>query len=157
MSQPVTSQPFQVELDKFQGACRERGIKATQQRLEIYREVACSREHPDAEAVFRGVQARLPTVSLDTVYRTLKMLTEWGFITTLGHRQDSLRFDANRELHHHHICVNCGKVQDLDNDLLDVENVQRVVGPFGTMQSAQIEVRGLCNSCASREPSEQST
>ena len=149
---PLPNQPFQVDLDEFRDACRGRGVKATQQRMEIYREVARNHEHPDADAVFRGVQSRLPTVSLDTVYRTLKMLTEMGLISTFGHRQDSVRFDANRELHHHHVCVNCGKVQDLTSDLLDVENVKRAIGPFGTLQSAQIEVRGLCKPCSSREP-----
>ena len=142
---------FESKLNKFREACRDLGIKATHQRMEIFREVAQSCEHPDAEAVFRGVQAQLPTVSLDTVYRTLKLLTELGFISTLGHRQDSLRFDANQAPHHHHICVRCGKVQDVSSPLLDLENVGRNVRNVGTVQSAQIEVRGLCTSCANRE------
>ncbi len=146
-----TTHSLQTELEAFAEACRRRGIKATQQRLEIYREVAQSREHPDAEAVFRGVQTRLPTVSLDTVYRTLKMLTELGFIATLGPRQESLRFDANKEPHHHYVCVKCGKIQDLVDTLLDVECVQRVVRAFGSVQTAQLEVRGLCNTCAGRD------
>jgi Fur family peroxide stress response transcriptional regulator len=147
----VAPPSFESKLNKFREACRDLGIKATHQRLEIFREVAHSCEHPDAEAVFRGVQSRLPTVSLDTVYRTLKLLTELGFISTLGQRQDSLRFDANQAPHHHHICVRCGKVQDVSSPLLDLENVGRNVRNVGTVQSAQIEVRGLCTSCANRE------
>lgn len=147
----VASPSFESKLNKFREACRDLGIKATHQRLEIFREVAQSCEHPDAEAVFRGVKARLPTVSLDTVYRTLKLLTELGFISTLGQRQDSLRFDANQAPHHHHICVRCGKVQDVSSPLLDLENVGRNVRNVGTVQSAQIEVRGLCTACANRE------
>ncbi len=145
------SQSFESNLDKFRDACRTRGIKATHQREEIYREVMHNCEHPDAEAVFRGVKARLPTVSLDTVYRTLKLLTELGFISTMGHRQESLRFDANQAPHHHHICVQCGKVQDVSKPLLDLENVGHNVRNVGTVQSAQIEVRGLCTSCAARD------
>jgi Fur family peroxide stress response transcriptional regulator len=139
---------MQSEIQAFREACRKRGIKATQQRLEIFREVAESREHPDAEAVFRGVQSRLPTVSLDTVYRTLRMLTEFGFIATLGPRQESLRFDANKEPHHHYVCVKCGKIQDVTSKLVDADSVQRVMRSFGSVQSAQLEVRGLCNTCA---------
>lgn len=144
---------FQAELDRFREACRDQGVKATHQRLEIFREVARSDDHPDAEAVYRGVKSRVPTVSLDTVYRTLKMLTDLGFISTLGHRQESLRFDANLQPHHHHICVKCGRVQDLTQSLLDEENVKRVVRTFGTLQTAHIEVRGLCNGCAKRSSS----
>lgn len=148
---PTSSQDLQPEIDAFCRACHRLGIKATQQRLEIFREVALSQEHPDAEAVFHGVQARLPTVSLDTVYRTLKTLTELGFITTLGPRQDSLRFDANKQPHHHYVCVKCGKVQDVTDSLLDAENVQRVMSTYGSVQSAQLEVRGICNTCASHD------
>jgi Fur family peroxide stress response transcriptional regulator len=146
----MDSLSIESNLDEFRDACRELGIKATHQRLEIFREVAHSAEHPDAEAVFRGVQARLPTVSLDTVYRTLKLLTELGLISTLGQRQESLRFDANKAPHHHHVCIHCGKVQDVSKPLLDLETVIRDVRNLGTVQSAQIEVRGLCTSCASR-------
>jgi len=149
---------LQSEIDAFCNACHQLGIKVTQQRLEIFREVAQSHEHPDAETVFHGVQSRLPTVSLDTVYRTLKTLTELGFITTLGSRQDSLRFDAKKQPHHHYVCVTCGKVQDVeDDDLLDVKNVQRAMGAYGSVQSAQLEVRGICNACANHDlPSKSS-
>jgi Fur family peroxide stress response transcriptional regulator len=144
----VQEHNLKSEIDAFREACRRRGVKATQQRLEIFREVAQSREHPDAEAVFRGVQSRLPTVSLDTVYRTLKMLTDLGFIATLGPRQDSLRFDANKEPHHHYVCIRCGKIQDVSSKLFDANTVERVMRVFGSVQSAQLEVRGLCNACA---------
>ncbi len=147
----MDSPSFESRLETFRDACKYLGIKATHQRLEIFREVAQSHTHPDAEAIFRGVQNRLPTVSLDTVYRTLKLLTELGFISTLGPRQDSLRFDANQEPHHHHICVRCGKVQDVASPLLDLENIGRNVRAVGTVQSAQIEVRGLCADCVNHQ------
>ena len=52
-------------LDGFKAACKRAGVKLTHQRLEIFREVAASVEHPDAEMVFRAVQARRTTVGLD--------------------------------------------------------------------------------------------
>lgn len=146
----MDSPAIESSLEKFREACRKLGIKATHQRLEIFREVAQSGEHPDAEAVYRGVKARLSTVSLDTVYRALKLLTELGFISILGQRQESVRFDANQAPHHHHVCVSCGKIQDVSSPLLDLEYVGRNVRNVGTVQSAQIEVRGLCASCASK-------
>ena len=147
----MDSPSFESRLETFRDACRDLGIKATHQRLEIFREVGQSCAHPDAETVFRGVQSRLPTVSLDTVYRTLKLLTDLGFISTLGPPHDSLRFDANQAPHHHHICVRCGRVQDVSSPLLDLENIGRNVRGIGTVQSAQIEVRGLCADCANHQ------
>jgi len=149
----MNSQPFETKLELFREACRELGIKATHQRLEIFREVAQSFAHPDAETVYRGVQRRIPTVSLDTVYRTLKLLTELGFIATLGLRQEAVRFDGNQEPHHHHVCTRCGKIQDIAAALLDLEKVQRNLTATGTVMSAHIEVRGLCAACSRRDAS----
>ena len=48
------------ELDRrmcsFLETCRETGLKATHQRMEIFRELAGSEEHPDAEAIYQSVR-----------------------------------------------------------------------------------------------------
>ena len=90
-------------LEKFKAAARQAGIKLTHQRLEIFREVAASLDHPNAETVFRAVQPRMPTVSLDTVYRTLWMLNDFGLILTLDPWRESVRIDTNLEQHHHRL------------------------------------------------------
>ena len=100
-------EPAEVErrVDRFKSESRAAGVKLTHQRLEIFREVAASLDHPDADAIFREVRRRVPTVSLDTVYRTLWLLDDLGLIRTLGPRRESVRFDANLEHHHHYVCV----------------------------------------------------
>ena len=60
----IDNSEVQHRLEQFKVAARESGVKLTHQRLEIFRELALSREHPDAETLLRGVQGRLPTVSL---------------------------------------------------------------------------------------------
>jgi Fur family transcriptional regulator, peroxide stress response regulator len=78
-------------LERFREAARRAGVRLTHQRLEIFRELASSIEHPAAEAVFRAVQARISMVSLDTVYRTLWMLEDLGLITTPSDRAEESR------------------------------------------------------------------
>jgi Fe2+ or Zn2+ uptake regulation protein len=91
--------PLEVErrMSRFTSACRESGAKLTHQRIEIFREVAMTGDHPDAERVYQGVRHRMPTVSLDTVYRTLWWLKDLGLVTTLGTSRERTRFDANRD------------------------------------------------------------
>jgi Fur family transcriptional regulator, peroxide stress response regulator len=138
---------------QFQAAARGAGIKLTHQRLEIFQAVASSLEHPSAEAVHRAVQATTPTVSLDTVYRTLWLLTDLGLLTTLGPRQGSVRFDANVENHHHFVCTRCGLVRDFETDDLETPRIPDAVRRFGQVASAHLEVRGVCQSCARQPPS----
>jgi Fur family peroxide stress response transcriptional regulator len=141
------SEQSQRRLARLEAAVREAGIKLTHQRLEIFRELAATEEHPDAETLFRAVQRRMPTVSLDTVYRTLWMLRDLGLVTTLGPQRDGARFDVNVEPHHHYVCVQCGLVRDFTSEALDALPVPDAIEGFGTVVGAQVEVRGLCAGC----------
>ena len=118
-------EPAEVErrLARLKSESRAAGVKLTHQRLEVFREVAASLDHPDADAIFREVRRRVPTVSLDTVYRTLWLLDDLGLVRTLGPRRESVRFDANLEHHHHYVCVRCGLARDLDSAALDALRV----------------------------------
>lgn len=134
-------------LERFKDVARRAGVKFTHQRLEIFRAVASSVEHPSAEAVYRAVRAGMPTVSLDTVYRTLWLLTDLGLLNTLGPRQDSVRFDANLAHHHHYRCVKCGMVRDFESPELDHLTIPHSVNRFGEITRVQVDVQGVCTDC----------
>jgi len=131
-------------------ACRRAGIKVTPQRLEIFEEVARRDDHPDAAQVHREVRRRMPSVSMDTVYRTLWMLDDLGLIRAMGPGRGKTRFDANLSRHHHFVCVRCGFTRDFYSDELDRLTLPKTVAALGRAESSQIEVRGICKACASR-------
>jgi Fur family peroxide stress response transcriptional regulator len=137
-------------LARFQAAAQEAGLKLTHQRLEIFREVASTEDHPDAETVFRGVRERVPTVSLDTVYRTLWLLEDLGLISTLGPRRERARFDANLDCHHHFVCENCGLVRDFEHDEFEALEAPPEVKRLGRVSRVSVEVTGTCRSCAGK-------
>jgi Fur family peroxide stress response transcriptional regulator len=142
-------------VESFKAATRKAGVKLTHQRIEIFREIASSIEHPDAETVFRAVQKRLPTVSLDTVYRTLWTLNELGLIVTLGPRRGRARFDANLKQHHHYVCVHCGRTCDFESAELNRIRIPRTAQGFGSIVSAHVEVRGICRTCSKKDGHEE--
>ncbi len=133
------------------------GIKLTHQRLEIFREIASSVEHPDAATVFRAVQARMPTVSHDTVYRTLWLLHDLGLARTIGPQRDGVRFDANLDPHHHYVCVRCGLVRDFESADLNALPLPDTVKQLGSVVDANVEVRGICANCAKESNSSVET
>jgi Fur family peroxide stress response transcriptional regulator len=65
-------------LNDFDDACRKAGLRVTQQRLEIYRELMAATDHPSAESLHQRI--RMPTPSLDTVYRNFAALVRGGLI-----------------------------------------------------------------------------
>jgi len=143
-------------LEQMKAVARVADVALTHQRLEIFRELAGLETHPDAESLFRGVRKRLPTVSLDTVYRTLWLLHDLGLVTTLGPRQDGIRFDANLDRHHHYVCTRCGLVRDFESAALDGLRVPSAVSAFGAVTEARVEVRGVCTKCRARRVARKS-
>ena len=133
---------------RFEQVCRSAGVKLTHQRMEIFREVLQTGEHPDAETVYRGVRARIPTVSLDTVYRSLWLLSDLGLITTLGPARERTRFDANLNRHHHFVCLRCGLTRDFYSDALDALRLPQSIRAIGRVQTTHVEARGVCQECA---------
>ena len=153
----VNSDETARRVAQFKAIARNKGIKLTPQRLEIFREVASSLQHPDAETVYRAVHARMPTVSLDTVYRTLWMLSDMGLVSTLGVRRQGVRFDANPKMHHHYVCVRCGSTKDFESAELHALRLPDTVKVLGSVLSTHIEVRGVCEACTRKRDKKDST
>ena len=144
----VNKREVELRMARFERVCREAGVKLTPQRRAVFREVAGCGSHPDAEAVYRGVRARIPSLSLDTVYRTLWLLSDLGIITTLGPSRERTRFDANLTRHHHFVCNRCGMTRDFYSDAFNDLKLPDAVMAFGETETARVEVRGVCTECA---------
>ena len=147
----VPRQEIEQRMAGFKEKCRKSGAKLTHQRLEIFREVAQSSDHPDAETVFSGVRERMPTVSLDTVYRTLWWLKDLGLIKTLGPQRERARFDANLGRHHHFICIQCGLTRDFCSEKFNKLKLPESVQKIGHAEMTQVEVKGICHQCVAME------
>ncbi len=146
----INKQEIKRRMSRFNEVCRNSGVKLTHQRMEIFREVAQTGNHPEAESVYKGVRERMPTISLDTVYRTLWLLRDLGLINTLGPPRERTRFDANLSQHHHFVCIRCGLTRDFYNDELDKLKLPESVKDFGYVETTQVEVKGICRKCAIR-------
>ncbi len=143
----LTRKQVDQQVGDFTAACRREGVKATHQRMEILRELAGTTEHPDAETVYTRVRQRIPAISLDTVYRTLRLLEKKGVISRVPSRQDRARFDANMDHHHHFVCEACGRIVDFNSTALDDFRPPPEVAALGRVDSVHVELRGRCRTC----------
>jgi Fur family transcriptional regulator, peroxide stress response regulator len=143
----VDSEEIQQRLHQFARAMRQSGLKSTPQRLQIFREVSSSGDHPDAESVWKAVRGVMPNVSLDTVYRTLWLFVDLGLISTLAPDRERTRFDANSRPHHHFRCTECGTVYDFYSEDFDRIPIPDSVRSVGAVERAELHVRGICSKC----------
>lgn len=119
----------------------------THQRREVLRAVVAAGSHPDAETVLRRVREVSPTVSLDTVYRTLAFLEEHGLISRVHVAGERTRYDGNAGTHHHFVCTVCGRIADFSSPELDRLPVPREALQWGRAKMKQLQVFGTCTEC----------
>lgn len=134
-------------ITEFLEICRRQGVKATYQRTEILRELAGSDEHPDAQTILARVRQRIPVISADTIYRTLRLLEDQGVIARVSSMRDRARFDANTDRHHHFVCTKCGMIGDFYSNAMDRLTVPKEVSKIGSVEGVCVELRGICRKC----------
>ncbi|MHB1415452.1 MAG: Fur family transcriptional regulator [Chloroflexota bacterium] len=131
---------------QFREICRRAGLRLTPQRLEILRELAGDRTHPSAEELHRRLRKRLPTLSLDTVYRTLATLERLGIVARLQLAEGRARYDAGRPAHHHLVCRECGRIEDFSWPAFEDLPLPAGADQW-VLEERRLEVRGLCRRC----------
>ena len=143
-------------IELFRRVCKEQGIKVTPQRLEIFLEIMDADDHPSAEEVFSHVRKKMPTISLDTVYRTLSTFDKYGLIDRVHFFEGKTRFDPNTKHHHHLVCTRCQSVMDFYWPEIDVAELPPETEGWGRVENKHVQVRGLCSKCLSEEKSNRS-
>jgi Fe2+ or Zn2+ uptake regulation protein len=131
---------------------RARGHRVTPQRLVIHRVLRQRGRHLSAEDVREAVKHDLPGTSTPTVYATLDLLADLGLVRRIHVGAGPTLYDARTDAHHHTICSNCGRVEDLDApaDLSALVRAARSIG-FDPFQ-IDLSVSGLCAACSGGEP-----
>jgi Fur family ferric uptake transcriptional regulator/Fur family peroxide stress response transcriptional regulator len=129
-------------------ALRERGQRATPQRLAIARVLADLDRHVTAERVHAEVSSRMPGVSLPTVYATLDLLEELGLAQRVATEGGAVVYDPRTDEHHHLVCRACGAIMDVDVPV-DTAGIRAAALASGFRPDAsQVVLRGLCADCA---------
>jgi Fur family transcriptional regulator, ferric uptake regulator len=98
---------------------------------------------------------RVKSVPLSSLYRSLTVMDEAGVLRK-HHDADGLaRFELAEWLtgHHHHVvCVECGKVEDVELDKKAEKMLDQLAETLATAAGYQLdghvlEVEGVCGSC----------
>ena len=128
-------------------ALESNGQRYTEQRSAVYQYLVGTVVHPTADEVFTAVRARIPDISLATVYKALETLVGCGLAQKLTYGDGSARYDGRMDPHHHARCVVCGRVLDVSGQL-----PEGALGGRGTMagfsvEGYRLELVGRCATC----------
>lgn len=106
--------------------------------------------HPTVDELYAVVKARIPRISLGTVYRNLDFLTETGKVVKLSSAGTMRRFDGNITPHRHIFCKVCGRVADVSCEASPCALQENVRVPGFMVTAVRVEYDGICEECLSR-------
>jgi Fe2+ or Zn2+ uptake regulation protein len=137
-----------ADLARFRERFRKLGLAVTHQREAIYRLLAATGLHPSPEAIYARVRRKIPSLSLGTVYKNIRVFIDAGLVREVSPLHETLRLDANLTPHHHLVCARCKKVEDLPADGLEPVRFRGRLPRGFQPQRTVVEVVGLCAACA---------
>jgi|SRR5690606_8925738 len=99
---------------------RKAGIRITRQRRVILRILSEIDDHPDAMAIFRRAVKIDDSISLSTIYRTMKLLEDQGAIQRHAFEGGPSRFEAAHGAHHDHLIdIDTGNVIEFHSERIE--------------------------------------
>ena len=102
--------------------CVDKGLKMTEPRKVIAKVLSDSKDHPDVESLHNRVRILDPTISIATVYRTMKLFEDTNIVTKRDFGDGRARYEeiqGDEDHHHHLIDVRTGRVIEFYNEELE--------------------------------------
>ncbi len=145
----LTTAPDDRELDRqLSAALRARGQRVTLPRLLVHRHVRRRPGHVTAEQLHAELAPEAPSLSPATIYSTLDLLDDLGFVRRVSTPRGTTVYDPRTEIHHHAICRRCGRIADLDATV-DARAAEQAAARAGfRVDHGELQLSGMCAACA---------
>ncbi len=94
----------------------------------------------------------MPSISLGTVYRNLRLLVKQGVLIESKIGNNPSRFETRKQRHYHVCCIKCGSLEDLVlpyQTRLD-RQVERLVRY--QLREHRMDFFGICPHCQTKYP-----
>ena len=106
--------------------CEIKGLRMTNQRKVIAEIIENTFDHPDVEELYNRASAIDDSISIATVYRTVKLFEESGILTKHEFKGGKARYEELNEGHHDHLIdVKTGEIIEFVDE--EIEKLQKKV------------------------------
>jgi Fur family zinc uptake transcriptional regulator len=106
---------LQNTVEQMLKAMSQKGCRITEQRRSLAALFAQNNTYLSPKEVYQHMRLQYPGISFDTVYRNLRLLSEWDVLEQV-YLSEGPKFKASCLTHHHHhlICMQCEKTIAID-------------------------------------------
>lgn len=106
-------------------------------------------QHLNAEDVLSIARDKSPNIGIATVYRTLEKLSAIGVLYKTMFEGGSYRYElsiGDEHQHHHLICLSCGSITEVADDLLHILEKRLEENGFQVVDH-ELKFYGYCPKC----------
>jgi Fur family peroxide stress response transcriptional regulator len=130
------------EFEKVISRLRKKGYVLSMPRMVIIKYLLSNKNHHTAESIHKAISKDYPSISVATIYNTLKLLTKEGFLKQLFIEGEKVFYDSTPGFHSHFICRICGKIKDVS------EKPKKICKINGDrVEEVYVYYYGLCEEC----------
>ena len=122
--------------------CLAKNIRITSQRQIIIQVIEESDDHPDVDQLYLRSVELDNTISIATVYRTVKLLEEAGLIERLEFGDGRSRYEEAGEHHEHLVDIETGEVHEFYNEELETLKTEIARGMGYDLIDHRLELYG---------------
>jgi Fur family transcriptional regulator, peroxide stress response regulator len=133
--------------EHFFAAHRQAGLPVTTQRRAVFEAILDQTDHPTADQLYRAVRGALPQISRMTVHRILGTFVSLRLVTKAFHPGSAARFDPKLHQHHHLVCLDCGRIIDVEDSRLNRLPWPKVNPGEFQIEDYHVYFRGRCARC----------
>ena len=143
----VDTQELKKEFEKF---LKKKNMKITKTRLDLIDIIADYNRHFEIEDLVNWVASKADKkVSRATIYRTIKLLEEFGAIKEVIKRNNKTiyEFVVGKSHHDHLVCIECGRIIEFVSE--DIEKLQDEICEKYEFKPIhhRLEIFGICKEC----------
>lgn len=138
--------------EAFRSLLHQEGFRLTAQRqkiLEALRDVS-EGDHLSAEGIYQKLSERGENIGVSTIYRALHLMVDIGLLRELGLAEGKRYYEFSTPFmnqHHHLVCVQCGTVQEFEEDSITQASIQEAESQGFSLLNCQFTVLAVCPSC----------
>ncbi|ADD67952.1 ferric uptake regulator, Fur family [Denitrovibrio acetiphilus DSM 12809] len=134
-----------TNIDNIDDKLREKGLRATAQRLMICREIDKA-GHIEIESLYESLKKQIPSLSIATIYKNMHSLAEKEIITEVNVSGKKTMYELNIDPHIHLVCSECGNIEDIPFDTIKlVSNIKELSDR--KISECKLTTVGICSKC----------
>ena len=139
----------QTALRRFEVFLAEKKLRLTLQRKDILELAWSTHDHFSADEMAEWTRKTVSRPSRATVYRTLCLLVEGGFLSSVDRGRSGVLYEhiLGHSHHDHMVCLNCGKIIEFRcQEIEDLQEREAAKHHFRLVRHTLL-LEGMCGTC----------